>query len=114
MRLTLRLLFLSSLFLAAGAKAQTLSLSLKNAPLKKVFDQIEAQTEVRFFYRLELLKMARKVSLSVSNGDLKDVLRRCFQDQPLTYEIIDKTIVIKEKARKIPKAHRNPPNRPFR
>jgi TonB-linked SusC/RagA family outer membrane protein len=93
----LRLLFLSSLFLATGARAQTLSLSLKNAPLKKVFEHIEAQSDVRFFYRSELLKKARKVSLQAENAPLAEVLERCFLGQPLTYQIIENTIVVKER-----------------
>ncbi len=56
MRLMFRLLLLSGLFLTTGAQAQTLSLSLKNESLQKVFEQIEAQSDVRFFYRSELLK----------------------------------------------------------
>jgi TonB-linked SusC/RagA family outer membrane protein len=90
---------LMALCLIAGTKANTqgISLSVKNSSISKVFEQIEAQSEVRFFYRSESLKKARKVSLQAENAPLKDVLERCFQNQPLTYEIIEKIVVVKEK-----------------
>jgi TonB-linked SusC/RagA family outer membrane protein len=77
--------------------AQPITISVKNTRLKNVFEIIESQSEVRFFYRLEALDKANRVTIHVSNVNLSEALERCFQDQPLTYEMIDKTIVVKEK-----------------
>ena len=40
---------------------------------------------------------AKKITIDVSNGTLEQVLSICFKDQPFTYTIIEKTIVVKPK-----------------
>jgi hypothetical protein len=77
--------------------AQPVSLSVNNTSLTKVFTLIEKQTGVSFFYRVEALKKARKVTVNVSNVSLKNALDLCFKNQPLVYEIIDRIVVVKEK-----------------
>ncbi len=39
-------------------------------------------------------KKAKPVSIDVKNAPLKDVLDHCLAGQPLTYNIVDKTIVL--------------------
>jgi TonB-linked SusC/RagA family outer membrane protein len=74
-----------------------ISLSEKNAPLEKVFKSIEKQSGYVFFYDLVLLQQAKSVSIKVKNAQLDEVLIDCFKDQPLTYSIVGKTIVVKQK-----------------
>jgi hypothetical protein len=96
-----RLLLLVILTLSiAGANgfAQTITLSIKNASIEKVFPLIEKQAGVRFFYKQELLRMANKVTFKLKKGTLKEALDLCFKGQPFLYEIIGSTIVLKEKA----------------
>jgi TonB-linked SusC/RagA family outer membrane protein len=97
MRLTLLLLTVACLVKGLRATAQTISLSVKNTSMQKVFTLIEKQADVSFFYRVEALKKANKVSVRVTNASLKKVLELCFENQPLFYEVIDKTIVVKER-----------------
>jgi len=95
----LPILLFMALCLLVNTKGTTqgITLTVKHIPLAKVFAQVEAQTDVKFFYRTELLKKAEKVSLQLQNASLKEVLDRCFEGQPLSYEIIDKIVVVKEK-----------------
>src|SRR6202012_5558720 len=44
-----------------------------------------------------LIETANKVTLKIKNVTLKQALDACFKNQPLTYEIVGKTIVVKEK-----------------
>jgi TonB-linked SusC/RagA family outer membrane protein len=74
-----------------------ISISEKNAPLEKVFKAIEKQTGYVFFYDLVLLQQAKTVSIKVKNAQLDEVLTNCFKDQPLTYSIVGKTVVVKQK-----------------
>ena len=97
MRLIPPLLIVICLLQAPGATTQTISLSVKNASIKKVFALIEKQAGVSFFYRVESLKKARNVTTRLNKAPLKKALERCFRNQPLTYEVIHKTIVVKEK-----------------
>lgn len=97
MRINLTALLLTAAFLnvSAGVSAQHVSLKVKNAPLKVVFEQIKKQTGYFFWYEDELLKGTSKVSLDLANVDLKVGLDACLKDQPLDYSIRDKVIVIK-------------------
>jgi TonB-linked SusC/RagA family outer membrane protein len=77
--------------------SQKLSLKRQNASLDQIFKEIRKQTGYLFFYDLEWLQKAKPVSIDVKNAPLKDVLDHCLADQPLTYNIVDKTIVLSVK-----------------
>lgn len=88
-------LLFSSLPVLAEKPLQTISLDERNASLETVFKKIEQQTGYHFWYEDQLVKGARKVNIQVKNAPLENVLKQCLRDQPLTYAIIEKTIVIK-------------------
>ncbi|AEW00434.1 TonB-dependent receptor plug [Niastella koreensis GR20-10] len=97
MRITAILLLGACLQVAAKGRAQNITLSERNAPIEKVLQIIEKQANVSFYYKIELLKKAGPVSIDVKNGTLKQVLDFCFNNQPFTYEMFDKVVVIKPK-----------------
>ena len=97
MRLIALLMILACLHSQQMVFGQTISLSVKTARIDEVFTLIEKQTGVRFFYRVGILKKTHKVTIRVINASLQDVLTLCFKNQPITYEIIDKTVVLKRK-----------------
>lgn len=97
MRITAFLLLIGTLQVSATGRAQTLSLSERNSPLEKIFTRIKAQTGYQFWIEASLLNNAKPVNLQVSNAPLKEVLDRCFEDQPLTYEIVGKVIIVKDR-----------------
>ena len=97
MRSTLLLLIVACVHAGNSGIAQAISFSVKNAPIQQVFILIEKKAGVSFFYKVESLKKARKISMKVKNASLAKVLQLCFQGQPLTYEVFGKTIVVKEK-----------------
>jgi hypothetical protein len=74
-----------------------ITLSEKNAPLEKVLKNIENQSGYVFFYDYAWLQQARTVSIRVKKASLAEALAVCFRDQPLTYSIVGKTIVVKPK-----------------
>lgn len=83
--------------------SQKLSLSRHDASLEQIFRDIRKQTGYLFFYDLDWLQKAKPVSIDVKNATLNEVLDRCLLGQPLTYSIVDKTIVLslKEEPEKI-------------
>ncbi|SEW17078.1 iron complex outermembrane recepter protein [Chitinophaga sp. YR573] len=97
MKMTVFLLTIAFLQVNATGYAQKLSLSLKDRPLEDVFREIRKKTGYTFFYKLQMLEQAKKVSVSVENEDLHEVLDIIFKDQPLTYEMVNKTVVVKAK-----------------
>lgn len=98
MKLTTILLFMLCMQASGRVHAQVISLSVKDAPLEEVFRQLQHQTGYNFVYNNTVIKDARKVTLEVRNAQLADVLDRCFTNQPLTYSILEKTVIIRRKA----------------
>ena len=103
MKLTVIFILAACLQVSAKGFSQRVTLNGKNVPLEKVFREIKQQTGYLFVYRDEWLKQARNVDVNISNGTVEQVLDSCFQNQPLTYSIIDKTVVLqlKEEERKL-------------
>src|SRR2546430_4144145 len=98
MKLTAALILLACLQVSAkGFTQESITLSEKNAPLQKVFKKIKQQTGYYFVHRDEWLREAHNVDIEVKNAPLEEVLAICFRNQPLTYTIIGKTIIIKKK-----------------
>ncbi|WP_162903243.1 SusC/RagA family TonB-linked outer membrane protein [Taibaiella koreensis] len=96
--LVMRLIVFLTLCLSLHTTAsvgQQISLNVKDASIESVFTQIKKQTGYTFWYRDDALKNANKVTLSLKNVSLKTALEACFKDQPLSYEIVGKTIVVK-------------------
>lgn len=97
MRLTAIFLLAACLQANARGYGQTISLSETNTSLLKVFKQIKKQSGYEFFYEDRLMQKARLVSIHVENVPLDQVLGLLFKDQALSYEIIGKTVAIREK-----------------
>jgi TonB-linked SusC/RagA family outer membrane protein len=97
MKLTVLFLALGLLSAHGRGLSQTISFSGKKVSLTKVFDAVEQQTGYNFFANKDLLKGAKPVTLSVKDMPLPEFLKLTFQDQPIDYEINNKTIFIKKK-----------------
>lgn len=98
MKLTIILLAGFCLQVSAKGYAQNVTVSGKNLSLEKVFSLIKTQTGYTFWYNVELMSKARKVDLNVRNKPIAEALEMCFQGQPFSYEIVGKTIVVKQKS----------------
>ncbi|KQM69274.1 hypothetical protein ASE74_04470 [Pedobacter sp. Leaf216] len=90
-------LFIGIIPVSATSFAQKITLNVKNAPLEKIFSQIQSQTGYDFFYNSNLIRKAKPVSLDISNSDLLTALDKCFTNQPFTYSVTERAVIIKEK-----------------
>lgn len=81
--------------IAIKGYSQRISMSVKDAPLERVFKLIEQQTDFRFVYSQEAMSLAKRVSIEVKNESLDNVLSAVFVDQPLAFSFKEKYIVIK-------------------
>ena len=97
MRLTTLILITTMMTVSAASLAQKVTLNEKNATLKQTLLDIRKQTSYDFVLTDELLNTARQVSINIKNTDLKTALDQIFSDQPLTFTIDEKIIIIKEK-----------------
>ncbi len=95
MKLTAIILLAACLGASANGFAQRITLSEKNTPLPVVFEKIEKQSGYTFAYTGSQLSSARRVTIQVKDGTLEEVLQLCFREQPFTYTIIEKTVVVK-------------------
>lgn len=97
MKITAVIVLFACLHVSARTNAQNITLSLKNASLETVFKEIKKQAGFNFVYNNSLMQSAKRVDMQVSKASVEEVLQKCFKNQPLTYTIIDKTIVVKPK-----------------
>lgn len=89
-------LFLTIMHVSARlSHAQHISINRTDAPLSAIFDEIRNQSGYDFFMNMDLLKTAKPVTIHVRNASLEEVLEKCFENQPLIYEIKEnKTVVV--------------------
>lgn len=99
MKLTIVLLTTALIHVQAAVVAQTVTLSGRNIPVKKIFQLIKEQTGYVTFYNQEMLADAKPVSLEVNGMPLNDVLNFVVKDQPFKLEVKEstKTIVLSPK-----------------
>jgi TonB-linked SusC/RagA family outer membrane protein len=112
MKLTTLFLLVACLQVSAEGSAQTVTLSFKNSPLEKVLNAIKQQTGMSFLWDQQSMKMTIPVTVKVNNVSLEDALHFCFKDNPFTYSIVGKIIVIKLKVEEEKKADPLPPPPP--
>ena len=91
------LLLAFSFNLSAKGFAQNVTIFKRNASLEEVFREIKKQTDYTFVYKEALLEKAKKVTITVKNATIIQVLEECFKNQQLLYTIVNKMIVVREK-----------------
>lgn len=117
MRLTVFLIVFFTTQVAARSDAQQVTLQVKQQSLRNVFRLIQEQTGYSFMCTSQMMAQAKPVTLSMSKESLPAVLEKVFLDQPLTYSIIDKIVVVrfrpvKQQTPEIPKQQQAAPPLP--
>ena len=103
MKLLVVILFALCFHVSGKGFGQSVSLDLKNVEIQTVLKEIRKQTGYLFFYKNEELKNTGKVSISVRNSDISDVMEKVLKKTSLSFQIIDETIILK----RIPEAEFN-------
>jgi len=99
--------FIAIFIIQANAEVrpqERITLTVKNAPLEIILKEITKQTSYQCIFPEQFRQMANRVDLSVSNATLEEVLTICFKDQPFTFTIVKKIIIVKQKEVKTTKA----------
>jgi iron complex outermembrane receptor protein len=97
MKITGLLIFLLAMQLSARTLAQKVSINKENSELKSVLKELHKRTGYLFIFNNTVMLKAKPVTINVVNIELNQVLLQIFKDQPLTYELDDNTIIIKER-----------------
>jgi TonB-linked SusC/RagA family outer membrane protein len=94
MKLTFLLMLSVFLQVSFAGNAQSVTYSARSVSFAKVLVEIESQTGYHFLVTDQMLAGTHAVSVKFNHTPINDVLKACFKDQPLNYEIKDKTIII--------------------
>lgn len=86
---------------AEGFSQQRVTLEKKDASLESIFKSIHHQTGYNFLYSNSVINRANPVNIDVENVSLETALDQCLKNQPLIYNIVNKTVVIKVDNQKI-------------
>lgn len=98
LHLTILAIIITCLQVTAGSVlAQQVSINAKGTPLKTVLQSVGKQTGYQLFYKNNSIKKGGNVTIKLKGVSLKQALEQILKDQPLDFEIVEKTIVITEK-----------------
>ncbi|MGF1923497.1 MAG: TonB-dependent receptor [Bacteroidia bacterium] len=100
MKLTVFFMILGCLQISAKSFSQSINLIGKNISLEKALTEIGEQSGYFFFYKYNEIKNAKPITLNLKAVSLERALQESFKDQPFTYAIDQKTIVVTKLAQK--------------
>jgi len=88
------LLFVILLRVTAYSQDARVNIQMRNASIESVLNEIEKQTEYRFFYDSEAVKVNDLVTVSWSSKTVSDALTELFAGRGITFRLIDRQIVL--------------------
>ncbi len=102
MKITVFLLFITLINIQAKNYAQNtkITLDLENVTIEKVFNEIESLTEFKFLFNRKDIDVNRIVSVKVKKEKVRNILDLLFLTIPVSYEMLDKQIILKSDVRK--------------
>lgn len=88
---------------ASAAYSQTKSFTFKmeQKTVQEVIDYLESKSEFVFFFYEGIMDTQKKVSLSVKDGNIYEVMDKLLEDTSISYEIKDRQIVLKPKEKSV-------------
>jgi TonB-linked SusC/RagA family outer membrane protein len=101
MQITTVLILAALMQVNAASYNKRITLNAKNAMVETVFQAIEQQSEFTFLYDKLDLKKAERITVSLKDASIEQVLQVCFKNQPLEYKIFEQTIVVKGRAQPV-------------
>lgn len=95
MKLTILLILFFTLNVAANGFGQDrVSLRVKKTEIGGVLRSIEEQTQYRFLYNNDLKDIREKISLTVTDAPIKEVLSLLFFKTKLLYQVMENNLII--------------------
>ncbi|EIJ38534.1 TonB-linked outer membrane protein, SusC/RagA family [Galbibacter orientalis DSM 19592] len=78
-----------------------ISLEAKNNSISEVLDEIESTTKFRFIFSTNDIDLDRKISAVFKKAPITDVLTILFKNENVTYEILDRKILLKKEKKNV-------------
>ena len=102
MKLTAFFLFAFSMSISARGLSQTVTLTGKEMPLKKIFAEIEKQTGYFVVWNNNQISQSKPVDVQANKQPLESFIKQVLRNQPLEYTIENQTIFIRQKPKSDP------------
>ena len=98
-KLTTLLILISFMQISAEVSAQAgkLDLKVKNVSIFEVFEEIEDNSEYRFFYDNDQVDLRKRVSINTIQEEISTILKELFKGTDLTYQVKDRLILVQSK-----------------
>ena len=77
-----------------GFAQEKITLKLENASLRKAFKIIEKQSSFRFVYNDEILPANRKISISMQEQPVNNVMNKLLENTSLTFKIVGNDLIV--------------------
>lgn len=71
-------------------------IDVKSVSIEEVFKEIQKKSDYVFFYKDNVLKNNKKISLKLNNVKVSKILDQVFLNTDLNYIIVEKQIVVKK------------------
>ncbi|MCY1719402.1 TonB-dependent receptor [Prolixibacteraceae bacterium Z1-6] len=96
MKLTWILLLAGMLQVSASVYSQSVkfSINLKNQKVIEVLNEIEDNSEFRFFYQNEQVDLNRRVTVQTQNASVEEILTDIFNGTDITYTIKEEKLIL--------------------
>lgn len=82
--------------LGMPVSAQDIDTVYKNTPIEKVFSDLKEKTSYEFVYQKQILQGVKPITCTLKDKQLEEVLDQVLKGTGLTYEIVDKTVIIRK------------------
>jgi len=88
--------FITLLNVSAGvfSQNQKFNISMRNAKLTEVFEQIEKKSDISFYYRNEDIDFSKTYTVDYQNEGLSRILDDLLKNSDLTYRMIDNFVAV--------------------
>lgn len=82
---------------AAYSQTKNFTFKMEQKTVQEVIDYLESKSEFVFFFYEGIMDTQKKVSLSVKDGNIYEVMDKLLENTSISYEIKDRQIVLKPK-----------------
>jgi TonB-linked SusC/RagA family outer membrane protein len=96
MKLSVILCFLGMMQVSASVFSQNskISFSYKEMSIKEVFNDIEKNTEFRFFYNEDYIDLDRKVTMDGTDRNVEEVLTNLLESSDADFKVLENNLVV--------------------
>jgi TonB-linked SusC/RagA family outer membrane protein len=96
MKLTVFILFLTLMQVSATVYSQATKFSFRaeNKQVVEVLQQIEANSDFRFFFLREQVDVERKVTVTAREATVEQILDELFRGEPVSYEFANEALIV--------------------